>query len=317
MGAWEGGKVPVAMIVPGLAVGQTAQTAPVGTSGLAIGQTAQTAPVGTYQQQNRSTLLNQVFQGAGQTFAAAAGQAVGLTGGNTAIQVAVTNAASRTIKSLGTGFDLTKGLNIAATSLTSSIPGIVSSSLNQSIAKSLASAGQFAPLLTTIATNLTQSLVGGVVNGLLGNGQGVGGLLGGTPGGSGENYKSFPGAGQNESAADYGGGGSYTLGLNGGDVVFSIRPAGSGAQSTGSPLGEDPKTPTTLSTDQKTGIPRATTPSSQAANGLKNENMNEGRNEIFDTTVEEENAAIKRSLDRQNRGDYGQQFKNLRPEPLF
>ena len=257
--AWAGGEIPVVTITPGANVGQTAQT----------------ATQNTYQQQNKSTLLNQVFQGAGQTFAAAAGQAVGLAGGNTAIQVAVATAASRTIKSLGTGFDLTKGLNIAATSLTSSLPGIVSASLNQSLAKSLASAGQFAPLLTTVATNLTQSLVGGVVNGLLGNGQGVGGLLGGIPGASGENFKSFPGAGQNESKADYGGG-AYTLGLNGGDVVFSIRPAGSGAQSTGSPLGEDPKTPTTLPTDQKTGIPGATTPGGKAADGLKTQNMNAG-----------------------------------------
>lgn len=296
--AWEGGKVPVAMIVPGLAVGQTAQT----------------ATQGTYQQQNKKTLLNQVFQGAGQTFAAAAGQAVGLTGSNTAIQVAVTNAASRTIKSLGTGFDLTKGLNIAATSLTSSIPGIVSSSLNQSIAKSLASAGQFAPLLTTIATNLTQSLVGGVVNGLLGNGQGAGGLLGGTPGGSGENYKSFPGAGQNESAADYGGGGSYTLGLNGGDVVFSIRPAGSGAQSTGSPLGEDPKAPTTLPTDQKTGVDGATTSGGKAADGLKTQNMNEGRNNIFGSTVAEENAAVQNSQLKQDLGNLNLVERSV---PLF
>ena len=295
---WEGGKVPVALIVPGLAVGQTAQT----------------ATQGTYQQQNKKTLLNQVFQGAGQTFAAAAGQAVGLTGGNTAIQVAVTNAASRTIKNLGTGFDLTKGLNIAATSLTSSIPGIVSSSLNQSIAKSLASAGQFAPLLTTIATNLTQSLVGGVVNGLLGNGQGVGGLLGGTPGGSGENYKSFPGAGQNESAADYGGGGSYTLGLNGGDVVFSIRPAGSGAQSTGSPLGEDPKAPTTLPTDQKTGVDGATTSGGKAADGLKTQNMNEGRNDIFGSTVAEENAAVQNSQLKQDLGNLNLVERSV---PLF
>ena len=299
--AWEGGRVPVAMIVPGLAVGQTAQT----------------ATQGTYQQQNKKTLLNQVFQGAGQTFAAAAGQAVGLTGGNTAIQVAVTNAASRTIKSLGTGFDLTKGLNIAATSLTSSIPGIVSSSLNQSIAKSLASAGQFAPLLTTIATNLTQSLVGGVVNGLLGNGQGVGGLLGGTPGGSGENYKSFPGAGQNESAADYGGGGSYTLGLNGGDVVFSIRPAGSGAQSTGSPLGEDPKAPTTLPTDQKTGVDGATTSGGEAANGLKTQSMSAGgedRNNIFGSTVAEENAAVQNSQLKQDLGNLNLVERSV---PLF
>ena len=226
--AWEGGEIPVAMIVPGLAVGQTAQT----------------ATQNAYQQQNKRTLLNQVFQGAGQTFATAAGQAVGLTGGNTAIQIAVSNAASKTIKSLGTGIDLTKGLNIAATSLTSSIPGIVSSSLNQSIAKSLASAGPFAPLLTTVATDLTQSLVGGL----------VGGLLGGTPGGSGENDKSFPGAGQDGAPADYGGGGSYTSGLNGGDVVFSIRPAGSGAQSTGMALGQNPATFTTNPITDITGM---------------------------------------------------------------
>ena len=258
--AWAGGEIPVVTITPGANVGQTAQT----------------ATQNTYQQQNKSTLLNQVFTGAGQTFAAAAGQAVGLAGGNTAIQVAVATAASRTIKSLGTGFDLTKGLNIAATSLTSSLPGIVSSSLNQSIAKSLASAGQFAPLLTTVATNLTQSLVGGAVNSLLGNGQGVGGLLGGIPGAGGENFKSFPGAGQDESPADYGGGGSYTLGLNGGDVVFSIRPAGSGAQSTGMALGQNPATfttnPITDITGMTVGVGR-NFKTSQVTNGLKGFSM--------------------------------------------
>jgi len=258
--AWTGGEIPVVTIVPGPDVGQTAQT----------------ATQGTYQQQNKRTLLNQVFTGAGQTFAVGAGQAVGLTGGNTAIQVAVTNATSKTIKSFGTGFDLTKGLNIAATSLTSSIPGIVSSSLNQSIAQSLASAGQFAPFLTTVATNLTQSLVGGAVNSLLGNGQGVGGLLGGIPGVAGENFKSFPGAGQDESPADYGGGGSYTLGLNGGDVVFSIRPAGSGAQSTGLALGQNPATfttnPITDITGMTVGVDRKFN-TSQVTNGLKGFSM--------------------------------------------
>ena len=258
--AWEGGEIPVVTIVPGPDVGQTAQT----------------ATQGTYQQQNQKTLLNQVFQGAGQTFAVGAGQAVGLTGGNTAIQVAVATAASKTIKSLGTGIDLTKGLNIAATSLTSSLPGIVSSSLNQSIAQSLASAGQFAPLLTTVATNLTQSLVGGAVNSLLGNGQGVGGLLGGIPGVAGENFKSFPGAGQDESPADYGGGGAYTLGLNGGDVVFSIRPAGSGAQSTGLALGQNPATfttnPITDITGMTVGVGREFK-TSQVTNGLKGFSM--------------------------------------------
>jgi hypothetical protein len=248
--AWTGGEIPVVTIVPGPDVGQTAQT----------------STQGTYQQQNKRTLLNQVFQGAGQTFAAGAGQAVGLTGANTAIQVAVTNAASKTIKGLGTGFDLTKGLNIAATSLTSSLPGIVSSSLNQSLARSLASAGPFAPLLTTIATNLTQSLVGGVVNGLLGTGQGAGE----------NNYKSFPGAGQNESPAEYGGGGAYTLGLNGGDVVFSIRPAGSDAQSTGMALGQNPATfttnPITDITGMTVGVGR-NFKTSQVTNGLKGFSM--------------------------------------------
>ena len=258
--AWTGGEIPVVTIVPGPDVGQTAQT----------------ATQGTYQQQTKKTLLNQVFQGAGQTFAVGAGQAVGLTGSNTAIQVAVTNAASKTIKSFGPGFDLTKGLNIAATSLTSSIPGIVSSSLNQSIAQSLASAGQFAPFLTTVATNLTQSLVGGAVNSLLGDGQGVGGLLGGIPGAGGENFKSFPGAGQDESPADYGGGGAYTLGLNGGDVVFSIRPAGSGAQSTGMALGQNPATfttnPITDITGMTVGVDRKFN-TSQVTNGLKGFSM--------------------------------------------
>jgi hypothetical protein len=258
--AWEGGEIPIVTIVPGPDVGQTAQT----------------VTQGTYQQQNKSTLLNQVFQGAGQTFATGAGQAVGLTGGNTAIQIAVTNAASKTIKSLGTGFDLTQGLNIAATSLTSSLPGIVSSSLNQSIAQSLASAGQFAPFLTTVANNLTQSLVGGAVNSFLGSGQGVGGLLGGIPGVGGENFKSFPGAGQDEAPADYGGGSSYTLGLNGGDVVFSIRPAGSGAQSTGLALSRDPATfttnPITDITGMTVGVDRKFD-TSRVTNGLKGFSM--------------------------------------------
>jgi len=250
--SWEGGEIPVVTIVPGPDVGQTAQT----------------ATAGTYQQQNKSTLLNQVFQGAGQTFATAAGQAVGLTGSNTAIQVAVTKAASKTIQSLGTGFDLTKGLNIAASSLTSSIPGIVSSSLNQSIAQSLASAGQFAPLLTTIATNLTQSLVRGAVSSLLGGGNPLAA--------QGVNYKSFPGAGQNEAPADYGGGGSYTLGLNGGDVVFSIRPAGSGAQTTGFALGEYPATGTTLPVTSVTGMTAGVGQNfdtSKVTNGLKGFSM--------------------------------------------
>ena len=278
--SWEGGEVPMvsATIAPG------------------VGQTAQTAPAGTHQQQNRNTVLNQIFQGAGKSFAAAAGQAVVLQGGNTAINVAVSKAASKAISSIGSGFDLTKGFNIAASSLTSSITGLASASLNQAISKSLASAGPFGPLLTTVATGLANNLV-----------DTLGGLLPGGGGGDnplaakGVNYKSFPGAGQNETPADYGGGGSYTLGLNGGDVVFSIRPAGSGAQSTGLALGEDPKAPTTLPTDQKTGVDGATTPGGKVADGLKTQSMDD--NNIFGMTAAEENAAIQNSQLKQDLGN--------------
>ena len=261
-----------------------------------VGQTAQTAPAGTHQQQNRNTVLNQIFQGAGKSFAAAAGQAVVLQGGNTAINVAVSKAASKAISSIGSGFDLTKGFNIAASSLTSSITGLASASLNQAISKSLASAGPFGPLLTTVATGLANNLV-----------DTLGGLLPGGGGGDnplaakGVNYKSFPGAGQNETPADYGGGGVYTLGLNGGDVVFSIRPAGSGAQSTGLALGEDPKAPTTLPTDQKTGVDGATTPGGKVADGLKTQSMDD--NNIFGMTAAEENAAIQNSQLKQDLGN--------------
>ena len=254
--SWEGGEIPVVAIEPGPGVGQTAQT----------------APAGTYQQQNRSTVLNQIFQGAGKSFAAAAGQAVVLQGGNTAINVAVTSAAAKAISSIGSGFDLTKGFNIAASSLTSSITGLASASLNQAISKSLASAGPFGPLLTTVATGLANNLVD-TLGGLLPGGGGGGNPLAA----QGVNYKSFPGAGQNETAADYGGGGSYTLGLNGGDVVFSIRPAGSGAQTTGFALGQYPATGTTLPVTSVTGMTAGVGQNSgisEVTNGLKGFSMN-------------------------------------------
>ena len=173
-----------------------------------------------------------------------------------------------------------------------------------------------------MATNLTQSLVGVAVNGILGNGQEVSGLLGGAsinPGGT--NYKSFPGAGQDESPANYGEGGAYTLGPNGADVVFSIRPAGSATKSTGSALGEDPKAPTTMPTDQKTGVDGAQTPGGKVADQLKTDSMDEGN--ILGGNNAEQEAAIQRSQQRQDQGYYGKQFQkppgspSLRPDPLW
>jgi hypothetical protein len=275
-----------------------------------VGQTAQTAPAGTYQQQNRNTVLNQIFQGAGKSFAAAAGQAVVLQGGNTAINVAVTSAAAKAISSIGSGFDLTKGFNIAASSLTSSITGLASASLNQAISKSLASAGPFGPLLTTVATGLANNLVD-TLGGLLPGGGGGGNPLAA----QGVNYKSFPGAGQNETAADYGGGGSYTLGLNGGDVVFSIRPAGSGAQTTGFALGQYPATGTTLPLDSKTGVDGATSSGGEVANQLKTDSMDEGN--IVGGNNAEQDATLKRSLERQDRGAYGKEFRRPLGSPGF
>jgi hypothetical protein len=67
------------------------------------------------------------------------------------------------------------------------------------------------------------------------------------------------------------------LGLNGGDVVFSIRPAGSGAQTTGFALGQYPATGTTLPVTSVTGMTAGVGQNfdtSKVTNGLKGFSMN-------------------------------------------
>jgi len=163
-----------------------------------------------------------------------------------------------------------------------------------------------------VATGLANNLVD-TLGGLLPGGGGGGNPLAA----QGVNYKSFPGAGQNEAPADYGGGGAYTLGLNGGDVVFSIRPAGSGAQTTGFALGGYPATGTTLPLDSKTGVDGAQTSAGKAVDGLKSESMAPLRDEevsVFGTTGAEERAAVENAQLKQALGNL-----NLveRPVPLW
>lgn len=186
--------------------------------------------------------LNQVWQGAGQSFAAQAGQQ--LTGqlANSAINIALDAATGAEAGNIGGRF-LTEGRNIVATGATQFLTGPVANSINNQISKSLKGAGPFGPVLSSAAGAVTNAVVGAAsqrIGNLIrgGPGQAAGGLLGGLGGapgaaagnGNATNFKMFPGGGTGgEAPADYSGGNSYTRG----DVVFSIQPANQGPQAFG------------------------------------------------------------------------------------
>jgi hypothetical protein len=77
-------------------------------------------------------------------------------------------------------------------------------------------------VLSTFATTTVNQLFNGLSNS----------LTEASSTGTGYGNKTFPGAGS-EPPADYSGGNAYTLGSNGGDVVFSIQPANQGPQAFG------------------------------------------------------------------------------------
>lgn len=135
------------------------------------------------------------------------------------------------------GLSLTSGANILASTITPYVTSTLAAGVNQSIQNSLKGAGPLAPVLSQIATGFVNQAANGLSN-----------LLGGatTPGGgSDQSSKFFPGAG-NEPDANYSGGNSYTLGSNGPDVVFAIRPANEGPAVSASSGGGSPTVPTSL-----------------------------------------------------------------------
>jgi hypothetical protein len=176
--------------------------------------------------------VGQIWQGSGQSFYGQAGQALVGNLSSSAINIALNSG-------LGTqvvgpqGLMLNSGANLLASTITPYVTSSVAAGINQSIQQSLQSAGPFGNLLSEVGTGLVNQVF-----------QGITGNIAGAAGFS-QSYKSFAGAG-NEPPADYSGGGSYTLGPNGRDVVFSIQPANQGPQAFG--LNQSINFPTSITT---------------------------------------------------------------------
>ena len=212
--------------------------------------------------------LNQVFQGsAGRSFLGQTGQAVVGNLTTNVINVGLNSALGSKINGVS-GLSLTSGSNFLASTITPLVTSTLSAEVNKTIDKTLQSAGPFAPLLSQITTGLVSQGVAGL-NNLFGNGGG-----GAAPGSSGS--KAFPGAG-NEPNAEYAGGGTYTLGTNGRDVVFSIRPANEGPQSEGVELSQTGIfAPTTMSMNEIANIGYSSIGANSVANTLKQGEMLNG-----------------------------------------
>jgi len=187
--------------------------------------------------------VSQVWQGSGQSFASQPGQSLAGTANNSVVNIAVSPYTAKGVPQLNDAAGA--GFNYTAAQVTPFITSDISGGLNDDIAKTLGSAGNFSSALS----NITPDTVTAGFN--IGNLAGGGGASGVNPGGY--SSKTFPGAGQNESPADYAGGKAYTLGSNGKDVVFSIQPANQGPQLFGQNQAQnDPKVATTMATNQYT-----------------------------------------------------------------
>ena len=215
-----------------------------------------------------NTGLNQVFQGsAGRSFLGQTGQAVVGNLSKNLINVALNSALGSKINGVS-GLSLTSGSNFLASTITPLVTSTLAAEVNKTIDKTLQAAGPFAPLLSQITTGLVSQGVAGL-NNLFGNGGGAA-----APGSSGS--KAFPGAG-NEPNAEYSGGGTYTLGTNGKDVVFSIRPANEGPQSEGVELSQTGIfAPTTMSMNEIANIGYSSIGANSVVNTIKQGEMLNG-----------------------------------------
>ena len=214
--------------------------------------------LGTVTAQNGTTQgLGQVWQGSGQSFFGSAGQSLTGNLAGSAINIALNS-------NLGTqvagpqGLSLTSGANLLASTVTPYVTSNVAAGINQTINKSLKSAGPFGPVLSQLGTGLVNQASFGITNAIFANAV------------QGENFKSFPGGG-GEPPADYGGR-SYTLGPNGGDVVFSIQPANQGPQAFGAEESSNfSKSITTVPFNNLTAMPPLAP--NATANAVKNAAM--------------------------------------------
>ena len=202
--------------------------------------------------------LGQVWQGSGKSFLGSAGQSLAGSLAGSAVNVAL-NSVLGTQVAGPQGLKLDSGANLLASTITPYVTSSVAAGINQSINNSLKSAGPFGPVLSQLGTGLVNQVLGSATNSIFGAAV------------QGSNYKSFPGGGS-EPPADYGGS-SYTLGLSGGDVVFSIQPANQGPQASGlDQASVFPKTITQLPADTFTSMPPLAP--NATANAIKQGAMN-------------------------------------------
>jgi len=164
-----------------------------------------------------SQAAGNLWKGSGQTFIGQAGQ--GLAGGlaGSAVNFALNSAFSTSVVG-PQGLSLDSGANFLASTITPQVTSAAAAGINQQIQQTLQKAGPFGTLLSTVGTGLVNQAFNGLTNS----------IFGASSAGTTENYKMFPGGGNNEASADYGGS-AYTLS----DVVFSIQPANQGPQSFG------------------------------------------------------------------------------------
>lgn len=200
-----------------------------------------------------STALRQVWQGAGQSFLASAGQALAGNVAGSAINIALNSALGTQVAGPG-GLQLTSGANLLASTITPFVTSSVAAGINQNIQQALQSAGPFGGALSQVGTSLVSQVFGSLTGQILG------------AAGFGTNYKMFPGGG-GEPASDYGGK-AYTLN----DVVFSLQPANQGPQQFGlSQAFSMPMAVTKMGFDQLSKMPLIS--GNQTANTLKKSAM--------------------------------------------
>ena len=259
MAFFEGGKIPL--------IGVTPQN---------LANTTSKALISVAQNQiNQAT--GQVFQGSGQSFLAGAGQTIVSEVATNVLKVGLNSVLGSQITGVS-GIDLSSGGTILASVITPSVTSGLSSLINQGISNSLQSAGPFGPVLSQIGTTVTTGLISSLFGGL--GGGGAGAATPAVAGGGNTGNKRFPGAGD-EPKADYGGGGTYTLGSNGSDVVFSLQPANQGPQLSGQNSQEEvPKSATTQAVTQQSEVTNNVGTAFKTDNNGKIESMLPGATNI-------------------------------------
>lgn len=180
---------------------------------------------------------NQLFRGVVNQSLAQAGSAVIGNVASNVVNVGI-NSLLGTQVSGASGLSLNTGANILASTITPFVTGGLAQGINQSIQNSLKGAGPLGSVLAQIGTGFVNQGLNGITNLI------TGATTPGSGAGGSQASKFFPGAG-GEPEAQYNGGGSYTLGSNGPDVVISIRPANEGPQTSDFSSFFNPKTPVT------------------------------------------------------------------------